>query len=79
MKINEDTFLEGLKDQFENSDAENITLDVKFSQLQTWDSLTRFSIIAFVEDDYNVIITSEQLNSFETPHDLFSYLENSIK
>lgn len=78
MEINKESFLEGLKDQFENSEAENITLDGKFAQLATWDSLTRFSIIAFVEDDYNIVITSEQLNSFETPNDLYSYIENNI-
>lgn len=78
MEINKNSFLEGLKNQFENSDAENILFDVKFTQLATWDSLTKFSIIAFVEDDYNVEITSEQLNSFETPNDLYLYIENNI-
>jgi len=79
MEINKNKFLEGLKEQFESADAKNITFDVKFSQLPTWDSLTRFSIIASIEDDYNVIITAEQLNSFETPSDLFSYLQSEIK
>lgn len=79
MEINKNKFLEGLKEQFESADAKNIKFDVKFSQLSTWDSLTRFSIIAFIEDEYNVIITAEQLNSFETPHDLFSYIENKIE
>lgn len=77
MEINKESFLEGLKNQFESSEAENVKLDIKFTQLATWDSLTRFSIIAFVEDDYNIEITAEQLTSFETPNDLYAYIENN--
>ncbi|HEX8576509.1 MAG TPA: acyl carrier protein [Flavobacterium sp.] len=78
MKINKELFLEGLKNQFEDSDANKLNFESKFTQLETWDSLTRFSIIAFAEDDYNVIITPEQLNSFETPNDLYLFIENNI-
>lgn len=67
-------FLENLKNQFEGSDAVNLNLNTKFISMDTWDSLTRFSIIACLEDDYGVVISGEDLNKFNTPQELFDYI-----
>jgi acyl carrier protein len=74
--INKEEFLIGLKNQFEDADATNLTFESKFKELDTWDSLTRFSIVAFVEDDYSIAISDEEFKSFETPADLFAYISN---
>ena len=72
--INREEFLIGLKEQFESVDGDILDFDSKFKELQTWDSLTRYSIIAFIKDEFNTDISSEKLNSVETPEDLFKLL-----
>jgi acyl carrier protein len=76
--MDKDKFLSGLKVQFEEADAVKLTIETKFKDLDTWDSLTRFSIIAFVEDDYNLILKNEDLNNFESPLVLFEYIRAYI-
>ena len=51
-------------------------MDTEFNNLDTWDSLTRFSIIDLVKDNYNVEI--KDFNKITTPNDLLDYIiENS--
>lgn len=76
--MDKEDFLSGLKIQFEEIDALKLTMETKFKDLDTWDSLTRFSIIAFVEDDYNVILKNEDLGNLESPIDLFNYIISNI-
>ena len=76
--MDKEDFLSGLKIQFEEIDALKLKMETKFKDLDTWDSLTRFSIIAFVEDDYNVILKNEDLGNLESPIDLFNYVISNI-
>ena len=68
-------FLLGLKSQFEELDALKLEMYTDFKSMETWDSLTRYSIIAFVEDEYKIILKSEELNSLNTPNDLFDFVK----
>ena len=68
-------FLLGLKSQFEELDALKLEMYTDFKSMETWDSLTRYSIIAFVEDEYKIILKSEELNSLNTPNDFFDFVK----
>lgn len=68
-------FLLGLKIQFEESDALKLEMYTDFKSMETWDSLTRYSIIAFVEDEYKIILKSDELNSLNTPNELFDFVK----
>ena len=70
--MNKTSFLENLKLQFEEEEMSNILFDTKFKDIDTWDSLTKFSIIAFVEDDYNVKITD--FSKIETVSQLYEFV-----
>ncbi|GAB3902936.1 acyl carrier protein [Mucilaginibacter boryungensis] len=72
--INKDFFLNGLKEQFEEGDADSLTFDTEFESLDTWDSLTRFSIIAFINDDYQIIIGPDDFKKLKTPQEIFDYI-----
>ena len=75
--MKDNIFLEGLKIQFEESDAIKLTMNTKFNELDTWDSLTRFSIIAFLEDDYKITLKKEDLEKLESPLAIFNYINNN--
>ncbi|OHT44637.1 acyl carrier protein [Flavobacterium tructae] len=72
--MKEDIFLSGLKVQFEEIDSAKLTMETRFEDLDTWDSLTKFSIIAFVEDDYGIKLKIEDLNKLESPIALFEFI-----
>ena len=69
-------FLQGLKLQFEESDAELLRPDTVFSNLDTFDSLTRYSILAYIEDDFSVKLPNDIFKNVSTPEDLFKLISN---
>lgn len=74
--MNKNDFLEQIRLQFEEIDSSKLEMDTVFNNLDTWDSLTRFSIIDLIKDNYNVEI--KDFNKIITPKDLLNYIiENS--
>lgn len=71
-----DEFLLRLKNQFEESDALLLKMDTEFSSLDTWDSLTKFSITAFLEDDYGIKIGMDELSKMGNPTRLWEYISS---
>jgi acyl carrier protein len=69
-------FFVELKKQFEETDSNLITFDTKFETLETFDSLTRFSIIAFVNDQYNIQLPDDIFNEIKTPKNLYKLIFN---
>lgn len=73
--MDKEVFLLGLKAQFEEIDSSKLEMFTEFKSMETWDSLTRYSIIAFLEDDYKIIIKTDELNVLNTPNELFDFVK----
>ena len=63
-------FLELFKEVFEMEDEE-VNFDDNFRDLDTWDSLTHLSLIAMLDDEYDVQIEEEELKKLTTVNDIF--------
>ena len=61
--------------QFDETDPETIVADTKFKELDEWSSLTALSIIAMVDDEYDVIIKGNDILKAETIQDLFEIVQ----
>ena len=70
-----ETFIESFADQFDETDVTSFTPETKFKQLDEWSSLTALSIIAMVDDEYDVIIKGNDILNSETIQDLFDIIE----
>ena len=59
-------------------DIEEETIDLKtqFDSLDTWDSLGKLSLIALIDESFNVQISDKEFNSFETLDDLYTALKS---
>lgn len=68
-------FIENFADQFDETDVNSFTPETKFKQLDEWSSLTALSIIAMVDDEYDVIIKGNDILNSETIQDLFDIIE----
>jgi acyl carrier protein len=63
-------FLELFKEVFEMED-EKVNFEDNFRDLDTWDSLTHLSLIAMLDDEYDVQIEEEELKKLHTVNDIF--------
>ena len=52
-----------------------LTLDVKFRELDEWDSLAYLSTIAMIDDEYDVVINANEFKSLETLGDIAKAIE----
>ncbi len=70
--MNLQEFIENFAAQFDDTDASEFTAETKFKQLDEWSSLTALSIIAMVDDEYDVIIKGNDIISSDTIQDLYN-------
>ncbi len=75
MTMNIEEFIENFAAQFDETDPETIVADTKFKELDEWSSLTALSIIAMVDDEYDVIIKGNDILKAETIQDLFEIVQ----
>lgn len=79
MTMNIEEFIENFAAQFDETDPEIIVSDTKFKELDEWSSLTALSIIAMVDDEYDVIIKGNDILKAETIQDLFEIVQKKLK
>jgi acyl carrier protein len=77
--MNLQDFIENFADQFDDTDKAVFTGETKFKELDEWSSLTALSIIAMVDDEYDVIIKGNDIINSETIQDLFEAVEKLCK
>ena len=67
-------FINGIKLQFEEEDSIQIIETTILSNLDSWDSLTRFSIIAYLEDDCEYKFDEKDFKKYKTPESLYNLI-----
>ena len=65
-------FVEKFAEQFDETDASVFTPETKFRELDEWSSLLALSIIAMVDDEYDVTLKGDDIRSSETIEDIFN-------
>ena len=74
MELNE--FVTNFADQFDDTDASEITVDCHFRELDEYSSLVGMSIIAMAKTQYGKLITVADIRSCTTVEDLFNLINN---
>lgn len=70
MELNE--FISNFADQFDETDASEIKAETVFKELDEWSSLIALSVIAMVDEEYDVAIKGDDIRNSNTVEDLFN-------
>lgn len=65
-------FVENFAEQFEETDAAEFTASTEFKALAEWSSLAALSIIAMIDEEYDVAIKGDDIKNSTTIEDLFN-------
>jgi acyl carrier protein len=65
-------FVTQFADQFDDTDASEITASTEFHLLDEWSSLTGMGVIALVKTEYGKTITGKELRECETVEDVYN-------
>lgn len=76
MEINE--FIANFADQFENTESSEFTAETKFRELDEWSSLLALSILAMVDEEYDVQLKGEEMRATNTIQELFDLVESKL-
>ena len=74
MEIKE--FIENFAAQFDETDPSEIKAETLFHDLDEWSSLTALSIIAMVDEEYDVTLKGNDINDAKTVEDLFKLVKS---
>ena len=65
-------FIENFADQFDDTEASELSAETKFKELDEWSSLIALSVIAMVYEEYEITIKGDDIRNSETIEDLFN-------
>lgn len=69
-------FIENFAQQFDDTEVSAFTTKTVFKDLDEWSSLIALSIIAMVDEEYDVRIKGDDIRSSETIEDLFDLVKS---
>lgn len=65
-------FIEKFREQFDETEPEEINADTYFKELDEWGSLKGLLVMAMVSDEYGKQIKAEDIRKADTVEDLFN-------
>lgn len=76
MEIKE--FINNFADQFDDIDASILTPETEFKTLDDWNSLVALSVIAMIDEEYDVIIKGNDVRNSKTIEDLYNTVKSKM-
>ena len=76
MEIKE--FIKKFAEAIEVDNVEALTAETEFRELDEWSSLIALSVIAMVDEEYDVIIKGDDIRNSETIEDLFNAVKAKL-
>ena len=74
--IDENEFLTNFEAQFDDLQPNSMALDTPFRDAEGWGSLVGLSIIAMIDESYDLIISADELKQCQTPQDVLNIIQS---
>lgn len=71
-------FIENFADQFDDTELSEFKPETVFHELDEYSSLIALSIIAMVDEEYNVALNADDMSSSVTIEDLFNKVKSKL-
>ena len=71
-------FIANFAGQFEKTEASVFTPKTKFRELDEWSSLLALSILAMVDEEYDVQLKGEEMRATNTIQELFDLVSSKL-
>jgi acyl carrier protein len=68
-------FIMDFADQFDDTDASEITAETNYKELDEWSSLLTLSVIAMAKTDYGKTVSGTEVRGCNTVGELFNLIE----
>ena len=76
MELNE--FVEKFAEQFDDTDPSEIKANTRFRDIDEWSSLVGLSVIAMVDEEFDVLLKGEDMRQANTPEELYNIIKSKM-
>lgn len=73
-----DEFVELFAEQFDDTDATKIQASTVFHDLDEWSSLIGLSVIAMIDEEFDIALRGDDMKKAVTVQDLYETIKNKI-
>lgn len=73
--MNIQEFINNFAAQFDETDPAEITATTEFKQLEEWSSLAALSIIAMVDEEYDISLKGDDIRNTSTVEELYKIVK----
>ena len=74
--MNQNEFLHHFAEALELESQSEVNMGVAFKGLEEWDSLAQLSLIAMLDEEYEVELESEDFDKLNTVEDLYLFVKS---
>ena len=71
-----DDFINNIIDQFDDTEPEEFKADTDLRELEEWSSLNALSIIAMVDEEYDITLKGDDIKGINTIEELFNLIKS---
>ena len=71
-------FFEHFCEELDEADIENINIKTDFKNIEEWDSLVALSIIAMIDEEFEVLLTGSDMMNSTTIEDLYNLILSKL-
>jgi len=71
-------FIENFAAQFDDTDASEFKGETKFRELNEWSSLIALSVIAMVDEEYDVTLKGDDMRAANTIEELYQIVKGKL-
>ena len=74
-----DKFIENFTDLFDETDPDTICATTRFKELEEWSSLFALSVIAMIDEEYDVEFRGDDIRNSTTIKDLYDIVKSRVE
>ena len=77
--MNLNQFIEYFSDLFDETDPNIISATTRFKDLEEWSSLLALSVIAMIDEEYDVEFRGDDIRGSKTVEDLYNIVKSRVE
>lgn len=72
-------FIEHFAEQFDETNIDIFTAETEFRTLDEWSSLIALSIMAMIDEEYDIQLKADEMRKANTIHELFNIVSSRVE
>ena len=77
--MNLEQFIENFADLFDETDTDTINATTQFKDIEEWSSLLALSVIAMIDEEYDVEFKGDDIRGSNTVKDLYNIVKSRVE